>query len=78
MANGVWFLLMAPKATPPDVLKYLHDAAKAAMEDAAFVAFTKARAVEVDYRPMEKLRADLWQEYRQHTEILKRLGMLKK
>ena len=78
VANGVWFLLMAPKATPPGVLKYLHDAAKAAMEDAAFVNFIKARAIEADYRPMEKLRADLWHEYRQHTEILKRIGMLKK
>jgi tripartite-type tricarboxylate transporter receptor subunit TctC len=78
VANGVWFLLMAPKGTPPDAVKYLHDAAKVAMEDPAFVTFTKARAIETDYRPGDKLRADLWQEYKIHTEILKRLGMLKK
>jgi tripartite-type tricarboxylate transporter receptor subunit TctC len=78
VANGVMFLLMAPKATPPAAVKYLHDAAKAAMEEPAFVAFVKARAIEADYRPGDKLRADLWQEYKQHTEILKRLGMLKK
>jgi tripartite-type tricarboxylate transporter receptor subunit TctC len=78
VANGVWFLLMAPKGTPPDAVKYLHDAAKVAMEDPAFVTFTKARAIEADYRPGDKLRADLWQEYKIHTEILKRLGMLKK
>jgi tripartite-type tricarboxylate transporter receptor subunit TctC len=76
--NGAWFLLIAPKGTPPDVVKYLHDAAKAAIEDAAFVNFAKTRAIEVDYRPGEKTRADLWQEYRQHTEILKRIGLLKK
>lgn len=78
VANGVWFLLMVPKGTPPEAVRSLHEAAKAAMEDAAFVSFAKARAIDVDYRPGEKVRADLWQEYRVHTEILKRLGMLKK
>jgi tripartite-type tricarboxylate transporter receptor subunit TctC len=76
--NGAWFLLIAPKGTPPDVVKYLHDAAKAAIEEPAFVNFAKARVIDVDYRPGEKVRADLWQEYRQHTEILKRIGLLKK
>jgi tripartite-type tricarboxylate transporter receptor subunit TctC len=77
VANGVWFLLMAPKGTPPEIVRYLHDAAKTAMEEPAFASFAKARAIDVDYRPGDKLRADLWQEYRAHTEILKRLGMLK-
>lgn len=76
--NGVYFLFIAPKATPPDALKHLHDAAKAAMEDPAFATFTKARAIEADYRPMDKLRADLWREFKAHTEILTRLGMIKK
>lgn len=76
--NGAWFLLVLPKGTPADIVRYLHDAAKAAMEDPAFVSFTKARVIDLDYRPEEKLRADLWQEYRAHTDILKRLGMLKK
>lgn len=76
--NGVWFLLVAPKGTPPPALRYLHDAAKAAMEEPQFVAAMKARGVDVDYRPGEQLRADLWREYKAHTEILTRLGMLKK
>ena len=53
---------MAPKGTSPEAVRSLHDAAKAAMEDAAFVSFVKARAIDVDYRPGEKVRADLWQE----------------
>jgi tripartite-type tricarboxylate transporter receptor subunit TctC len=77
VANGVWYLLLAPKGTPAPVLKYVHDAAKAAMEDAAFTTAMAARGVDVDYRPSEALRADLWREYRAHTEILKRLGMIK-
>lgn len=76
--NGVWFLLVAPKGTPAPVLKYLHDATKAAMEEPPFVAAIKARGIDIDYRPGDQLRADLWREYRAHTDILTRLGMLKK
>lgn len=77
VANGVWFLLMAPKGTPAPQLKYIHDAAKAAIEDPAFVSQMSSRGVDVDYRPGDKLRADLLREYRLHTEILKRIGMVK-
>jgi tripartite-type tricarboxylate transporter receptor subunit TctC len=76
--NGAWFLLVLPKGTPPAVVKYMHDAAKAAMEDPAFVSFAKSRIIDVDYRNEEQLRADLAHEYKQHAEILRRIGMLKK
>jgi tripartite-type tricarboxylate transporter receptor subunit TctC len=76
--NGAWFLLVLPNGTPPDVVRYVHDTAKASMDDAAFVSFVKARVIDLDYRAGDKLRADLWQEYRAHTEILKRIGMLRK
>ena len=77
VANGVWFLLMAPKGTPAAVTKYLHDAANAAIEDPAFGAAMGQRGVDVDYRPGDKLRADLWREYKSHTDILRRIGMIK-
>ena len=77
VANGVWYLLMAPKKTPPQVVKYLHDAAKAAIEDPQFAGTMAARGIDVDYRPGEALRADLWREYRLHTDILRRIGMLR-
>jgi hypothetical protein len=35
------------------------------------------RGIDVDYRAGDVLRADLHREYRVHTEILKRIGMLK-
>jgi hypothetical protein len=38
----------------------------------------KSRGVEVDYRAGDKLRQDLWKDQREYTEVLKRLGMLKK
>jgi tripartite-type tricarboxylate transporter receptor subunit TctC len=77
VANGVWFLLMAPRGTPAPVIQYVHDAAKAAMEDPAFTAAMELRGVDVDYRPGNQLRTDLWREYRIHTEILRRIGMIK-
>ncbi|OGL16698.1 MAG: hypothetical protein A3K12_12905, partial [Candidatus Rokubacteria bacterium RIFCSPLOWO2_12_FULL_71_19] len=76
--TGTWFVLTAPKGTPGPVLKYIHDAAKAAIEEPAFVTLMKSRGVEVDYRAGDKLRQDLWKDQREYTEVLKRLGMLKK
>ncbi len=77
-SNGVWYLLLAPKGTPAPVIKYLHDAAKAAIEEPAFVNAMAARGVDVDYRPGNVLKADLWREYKLHTQILQRIGMVKK
>jgi len=73
----VWYLLVAPKGTPASVVKYLHDAAKAVVDDPAFARTMDARGVDVDYRPGDKLRADLWREYKLHTGILKRIGLVK-
>jgi tripartite-type tricarboxylate transporter receptor subunit TctC len=70
-------MLVLPKGPPPDVVRYLHDAAKAVIEDPPFIAFAKARVIDVDYRTGDKLKADLWEEYKRHTDILKRIGMLK-
>jgi len=78
VANGVWYMLMAPKGTPVQVIRYLHDAAKAAIEDSKFAANMAGRGIDVDYRPGPALRADLWREYKLHTEILRRIGMLKR
>ena len=78
VANGVLYMLMAPKGTPAPVIKTLHDAAKAAIEDPKFAADMANRGIDVDYRPGNQLRADLWREYKAHTDILRRTGMLKK
>ena len=77
VANGVWFLLVAPKGTPAPVLRYVHDAARAAIEQPAFKTAMDMRGVDVDYRPGDQLRGELWREYRAHTDILKRIGMIK-
>jgi tripartite-type tricarboxylate transporter receptor subunit TctC len=78
VANGVWYLLVAPKGTPAPVMRYVHDAAKSAIDDPKFAADMANRGIDVDYRPGATLRADLWREYQLHTTILSRIGMLKK
>jgi tripartite-type tricarboxylate transporter receptor subunit TctC len=78
VSNGVWYLLMAPKGTPAPVVQHLHDAARAAIEDPKFRQSMNSRGIDVDYRPGEALRADLWREYRLHTGILQRVGLLKR
>jgi tripartite-type tricarboxylate transporter receptor subunit TctC len=78
VANGVWYMLLAPKGTPAPVIRYLHDAAKAAIDDPKFGADMANRGIDVDYRPGPALHADLWREYKLHTELLKRVGLLKK
>ena len=77
VANGVWYLLIVPKGTPAPALKYLHDATKAVMDDPAFKTTMTARGVDLDYRPGDKLRADLWEEYKLNTGILRRIGLIK-
>jgi len=78
VANGVWYMLLAPKGTPAPVIRYLHDAAKAAIDDPKFAADMSNRGIDVDYRPGATLRADLCFKDTAHTEILRRIGILKK
>jgi len=77
VANGVWYLIIAPKGTPASAVKYIHDAAKAVVDDPAFAKTMDARGVDVDYRPGDRLKTDLWKEYKLDTEILKRIGLIK-
>jgi len=47
------------------------------MDDPAFKTTMTARGVDLDYRPGDKLRADLWEEYKLNTGILRRIGLIK-
>lgn len=75
---GVYYALIAPKGTPPAVLKTIHDAAKKAMEEASFVAMAKARGYTIEYKGPEALRQDLWDSYRKNEGLIKKLGLGKK
>src|SRR5258706_4504826 len=60
VANGVWYLIIAPKGTPAPMVKQIHDAAKAGVDDPAVAETMDARGVGVGYRAGGKLRAGLW------------------
>jgi tripartite-type tricarboxylate transporter receptor subunit TctC len=77
-ASGAWFMFVVPKGTPAPVLKYIHDTVKAAMDDPQFVNTIKQRVIDIDYRAGDQLKADLWKEQKFHTDVLVRLGMIKK
>jgi tripartite-type tricarboxylate transporter receptor subunit TctC len=77
VANGVLFLLVAPKGLPAPVLQYLHDAAREGISQPLFADAMATRGIDVDYRPGDQLRADLWKEYKLNGEILRRIGMIK-
>jgi tripartite-type tricarboxylate transporter receptor subunit TctC len=76
--SGVSFTFVAPKGTPVAVQKYIHDAVKGALEEPVFINTIKQRVIDIDYRAGDQLRADLWKEYKYHTDVLTRLGMIKK
>jgi tripartite-type tricarboxylate transporter receptor subunit TctC len=76
--SGAWFVFVAPKGTPGTVQKYIHDAVKVAMEEPPFINTIKQRVIDIDYRAGDQLRADLWKEHKYHTEVLTRLGLIKK
>jgi tripartite-type tricarboxylate transporter receptor subunit TctC len=48
-AMGMWRGLVAPKGTPPEVIRRLHDAFKAGMDDPAFRKSAKDMAVNLHY-----------------------------
>jgi tripartite-type tricarboxylate transporter receptor subunit TctC len=57
---GMWRGLMAPKGTPPDAIKKLHDAFRKGMQDPVFLKNAKDMAVNLDYlgpEPFSKLMA---------------------
>src|SRR4051812_22231034 len=78
VAYGVWYMLLAPNGTPAPVIRYLHDAAKAAIDDPKFIADMGNRGIDVDYRPGNALRADLLREYKSYSQLLRSVGLIKK
>jgi len=74
---GTMFSLIGQKDLPPEVVRYVHDSFRAGMAAPAFIELMKQRAVDIDYRSGEQMKAVLWEEYRAYTPILRRIGLLK-
>ncbi|WP_434034845.1 tripartite tricarboxylate transporter substrate binding protein [Cupriavidus sp. a3] len=74
---GVRYLIIVPKATPGHVVKYIHDAAKAAMETPEFKKFAADNALDIAYQDGAAAREAAWADYRKYTPVLKQSGLLK-
>lgn len=71
------YLLIAPKNTPAQALKYIHDAAKGTMESPNFKEAMKTRGMEIDYQDPIKIKQLIWDDYKNYTVVLKKIGALK-
>lgn len=74
---GVYYLLIAPKGTPAAVVQAVHDAARRAQEDPAFVTFAKTRGFDIDYAGPDGMAQQLWESFRRNEALVKRLGLRK-
>ncbi|WP_240071521.1 tripartite tricarboxylate transporter substrate binding protein [Cupriavidus taiwanensis] len=74
---GVRYLIVVPKGTPAPVVKYIHDAAKAAMETPEFRKFAADNALDIAYQDGATAREAAWADYRKYTPVLKQSGLLK-
>ncbi|HXG04305.1 MAG TPA: tripartite tricarboxylate transporter substrate binding protein [Candidatus Binatia bacterium] len=75
---GVYYLLIAPRGTPPAIVQVIHDAARKALEEPSFVAMAKQRGYVIESKGPEPLRQELWDSYRKNEVLIRRLGLGKK
>jgi tripartite-type tricarboxylate transporter receptor subunit TctC len=71
------FGLIAPKGTPPHIIKKLHDFFKKAMEDPRYEAVCKNLYCFNTYASGEDYFNDIKEKYAITGEVLKELGLLK-
>lgn len=72
------FSFVGPKGLPAGVTDFYAKAVRAAVEDKAFQDFAKAREIEVNYMDSAQLGAFFDKEFKEHTVLLEKLGLLKK
>jgi tripartite-type tricarboxylate transporter receptor subunit TctC len=70
-AMGMWRGLAAPKGTPPDALKKLHDVFKQGMEDAVFKKSAADMAVSIHYLGPEDFRKLMASEDILYADLIK-------
>jgi tripartite-type tricarboxylate transporter receptor subunit TctC len=74
---GVYYLLIVPKGTPAAAVAALHDGARRALEEPAFVTLARGRGLEIDYLGPEGILQQLWESYRRNEALVGRLGLRK-
>ncbi len=78
--NFAWAPVMgvvAPKGTPPEIVKALHDAFKKGMDNPEFRTYIESKAMDVDYRDSKETERHLKETYDRFGQIAKDLKMEK-
>ncbi len=70
---GQWRGLAAPKGTPPDVIKKLHDAFKKGMEDPVFIKNAKDMVVNLSYLGPEEFGKLMAQDHEFYGKLVKEI-----
>lgn len=68
----MWRGVLAPKDTPPEILKQMHDAFKKTMDDAGFKAKAEEMSVDLKYLGREDFAKFLQAEDKQYMELIKK------
>lgn len=74
---GVRYLLLAPKGTPKEVVAYIHDAAKSAIETPDFKKFASDNALDIAYQDGPTAREAALADFHNYTSVLKLTGLVK-
>jgi tripartite-type tricarboxylate transporter receptor subunit TctC len=72
-AMGMWRGLAAPKGTPPDVIKKLHDAFKQGMDDPVFIKNAKDMVVNLSYLGPEAFGKLMAREHEFYGKLVKEI-----
>jgi tripartite-type tricarboxylate transporter receptor subunit TctC len=75
VAMGVFYVLIAPKGTPPAIVQTLNEAARRALEDPAFIALAKRGGFDIDYQPVTAITRELMDAFQRNEALVKRLGL---
>jgi tripartite-type tricarboxylate transporter receptor subunit TctC len=78
LESGVIWFVFAPKGTPPDRVKILHDVFKKSLEDPAYKKIAKKLALAVEYQDAEASEATLEKFRSIYGKIINKLGLKKK
>lgn len=75
---GATFGIIAPKGTPADIIKKLHDSFKRAIDDPRYEATCKKLGTFKTYASGDEFFRKIKKEYEVRGKILKELGLAKK
>ncbi len=73
-----FYVILVPKATPPDAQRVLHDAFKKAMAEPAFVQTADRLVFDLEYQGPEETARRLARAYQKNGELIGRLNLPKR